>query len=332
MKTKPHIPQASTPRVKLAWRLMTGLLVIGIGAACLPLSAPAEEAIAKESIAEASVSDPAARELLSRIIANMVNGAAFDAKVRETVYVSGRDIVGVGTYEQAGGGTGHYHLQLTMHDGDGKHTLRQICDGRLAWTRHEIAGEVILQRIDVGRLDEWIPAEQRVLGLPPHVLVGGWAELLATLDRDYSLTLGSATLKEERVLVITGKLHPTVRARVLKDSHRSEWPELYPTQIQIAIATTPNPQTGFGQWLPLRMEFRGDPIPIPAKEGYTLSKNGPLITLIELYSLRQIDPPPAERFRFENQNSEIDIINQTDRYMESYGVRLTAKERRSLRR
>ena len=45
-----------------------------------------------------------------------------------------------------------------------------------------------------------------------------------------------------------------------------------------------------------------------------------LITLIEMYSLRQIEPPPAERFRFDNQDAEVNFVNETDRYVESYGV------------
>ena len=42
------------------------------------------------------------------------------AKVRETVWATGREVVGVGTYEQAGGGSGRFNLQITMHDGDGQ--------------------------------------------------------------------------------------------------------------------------------------------------------------------------------------------------------------------
>lgn len=279
-----------------------------------------------------ATSDPAATELLTRVIKHLVGGPAFDAMVRETVHVSQHDVVGVGSYEQAGGGTGCYHLQLSMHDGHGKHSLRQISDGRLAWTRNEIAGNVSLRRVDVARLDEWIRPDSRALGLPPRLLVGGWAELLLKLNNDYHVELGSATLSDQKVLVITGKLKPEVRKTVLANSGRGEWPELYPTEIRVAIATQPDPKSGFGKWLPVRMEFRGDPILVPEKDGYTTSKNGPLITLIEIYSLRSIDPPPPERFRFENQNAEVDIINETDRYMRNYGVRLTESERRSLRR
>ena len=40
---------------------------------------------------------------------------------------------------------------MTMHDGKGKHTLQQISDGRLAWTRTQIGETVQLQRVDVAQ-------------------------------------------------------------------------------------------------------------------------------------------------------------------------------------
>ncbi|KAA1259733.1 hypothetical protein LF1_22700 [Rubripirellula obstinata] len=341
MKSDRHIPILMKPSVKLIMNRFTCFLfclAVAVNAAAQSDAVNASDAEAETTQNQMEVrgteltSDPAAKELLVRVIKHMVGGPAFDAMVRETVHVSQHDVVGVGSYEQAGGGTGCYHLQLSMHDGHGKHSLRQISDGRLAWTRNEIAGVVSLRRVDVARLDEWIRPDSRALGLPPRLLVGGWAELLLTLNNDYHVKLGSATLSEQKVLVITGNLKPEVRQTVLADSGRGEWPELYPTEIRVAIATQPDPKTGFGKWLPVRMEFRGDPILVPEKDGYTTSKNGPLITLIEIYSLRSIDPPPPERFRFENQNAEVDIINETDRYMRAYGVRLTESERRSLRR
>ena len=93
----------------------------------------------------------------------------------------GREVVGVGTYEQAGGGSGQYNLQVTMHDGDGKHRLQQISDGKLAWTRTEIAGKVSLRRVDVGRLEEWVRGIADPTGLSPKLKVGAWGEMLDTM-------------------------------------------------------------------------------------------------------------------------------------------------------
>ena len=117
------------------------------------VSRPVERSITNPIKAQ---SETQAVQLLRAVLEMVVNGPAFDAKVRETVWTTGRGVVGVGTYEQAGGGTGRFNLQVTMHDGDGKHRLQQISDGRLAWTRTEISGKVSLRRVDVGRLDEWV--------------------------------------------------------------------------------------------------------------------------------------------------------------------------------
>ncbi|MBD54479.1 MAG: hypothetical protein CMM05_05280, partial [Rhodopirellula sp.] len=58
-----------------------------------------------------------ATNLLQLVLRQLVSGAAFDAKVREIVWTTGREVIGVGTYEQSGEDTGRFNLQLTMHDG-----------------------------------------------------------------------------------------------------------------------------------------------------------------------------------------------------------------------
>jgi hypothetical protein len=83
-------------------------------AASTSVSRPAE--LAGERASDGSHTQ--AVDLLRAVIEMVVHGPAFDAKVRETVWTTGRSVVGVGTYEQAGGGSGRYNLLVTMHDGD----------------------------------------------------------------------------------------------------------------------------------------------------------------------------------------------------------------------
>ena len=168
--------------------------------------------------------------------------------------------MGVGTYEQAGAGSGRYNLQVTMHDGDGKHRLQQISDGRLAWTRTEIAGKVSLRRVDVGRLDEWVGEATSEMPISPRLRVGAWAEMLSTIERDYVLGVVGAKLTGQPVWVITGKLRDDRRKQILAESQRAEWPMLYPTRVRVAIKSKPDPETGFGQMLPSRIEFWSDPV------------------------------------------------------------------------
>ena len=295
-----------------------------------PVSRSADD---PQKISVTEQSDPRAVGLLHQVLATLVHGPSFHAKVRETVWTNGREVVGVGTYEQAGGGSGRYNLQVTMHDGDGKHRLQQISDGRLAWTRSEIAGKVSLRRVDVGRLDEWVGKSKEALAISPSLTVGAWAELLSTIERDHVLAVVGAKLENEPVWVLTGRLRSNRRAEILAQSGRTDWPLLYPTRVHVAIRSRPDPASNFGELLPIRIEFWSDPLASAESEEAAASETGGrLITLIELYSIQPITPPPAERFRFENRDSEVNFINETDRYIQLHGVHLTERELRQLRR
>lgn len=271
-------------------------------------------------------------DLLRAVIDRIVHGPAFDAKVRETVWTTGRSVVGVGTYEQAGGGSGRYNLQVTMHDGDGKHRLQQISDGRLAWTRREIAGKVSLRRVDVGLLDQWVSARNRSKTTSPRLKVGAWPEMLSAIERDYVLEVVGARLKDEPVWVVKGKLREQRRKELMERYHRNKWAEMHPTQVRVAIRSKPDPETRFGALLPIRIEFLSDP-PAATQEPQAAERSaGRLISLIEIYSIRRIEPPPEQRFRFDNRDAEVNFVNETDRYIQMYGVELTERQRRQLNR
>ena len=288
-------------------------------------------------------SQPEAVAQITQVIDRIVNGDAYDAKVRQRVWTAGREMVGVGTYEQAGKGSGWFSLQITMLDGDGKHTLHQISDGRLAWTRSQINEKISLRRVDVGRLKEWVPQSRRVqrapFYVPPQFKVGGWAEMLDTIQRDYILSSAVGRVQSARkdvagnqLLVISGKLSDAARDRIKTDSRVKKLPELFPTRVKVAIALEPNPETNFGHGLPVRLEYWSDPVEDKKATSEAAPLAGRLISLIEIYSIRPISPPPIERFRFENQDSSINFVNETDRYLKRYNIRLTDKQRKQLLR
>ena len=289
-------------------------------------------AVAPQAAGSPPVSQPRATGLLRQVIWQLAHGPAFIAKVRETVWATGRKVVGVGTYEQSGGGSGRFNLQITMHDGDGRHHFQQISDGKLAWTRSEVSGHVALRRVDVGRLAEWVRPSVSPSGVPPRLRIGGWTEMLDTVDRDYLIRVDSATLQNQPVWVITGSLREQVRAQILEESGRATWPALCPTKVRIAIAAGPDPATGSGELLPTRIEFWSDPILADPQAELSAQPEGRLITLIEIYSIRAITAPPVERFRFDNQDAEVNFVNETERYIERFGVELTASQRRVLQR
>ncbi|MDB4394139.1 hypothetical protein N9018_01545 [Rhodopirellula sp.] len=265
-----------------------------------------------------------AANLLQLVLRQLVSGSAFDAKVREIVWTTGREVIGVGTYEQAGDNTGRFNLQLTMHDGKGKHRLQQISDGRLVWTRSEISEVIKLTRVEVGKLPGWAAGPAAQQPIPARLQVGAWAEMLSNLQRDYELSVTTASLKQKPVFVITGQLRDEKRKAVLEKAKRTDWPMLYPTQLRVAVNAEPNAETNFGLYLPVRIEFWSDPVADSSDQvaGIRESKRR-LITLVELYSIRPITTPSAERFRFDNVN--VDFTNETDRYIEIHDAKLTQR-------
>ncbi|MEM6978547.1 MAG: hypothetical protein AAF539_02695 [Planctomycetota bacterium] len=278
----------------------------------------------------------AAKQLIQRSIGVHAGGQAFNAKVRQRVWVGGREVVGVGSYEQAGQHSGRFNLQVTMHDGDGKHSLQQISDGRLMWTRQQIGDQVSLRRIDVGRLDQWIKPGTRDsnLTLPPSSLIGAWTELMHSLTQDYRLALAPGSIEQSdgrkrRVWIVQGVLSDQARSQILKEIGQSALPELLPTRAVLAIARDNDPETNFGSGLMLRLEFRAEPV---ADAEGNVGEWGPLISLIEMHSPRPIMAPPIGRFRFENQDADVHFVNETDRYLDQFDIQLSHRETRVLRR
>ncbi|WP_372721351.1 hypothetical protein [Novipirellula sp.] len=265
--------------------------------------------------------EEAAKKLLRRVIFQLASGPAFESKVRQRVWTTGREVVGVGTYEQSGHTTGQFNFQMTMHDGEGKHTLQQMSDGRLAWTRSEVAGEISLRRVDVARLDEWSASSPRENALPLRVRVGGWIELLEQIQPEHQLQIASGRLQGQPVWVVTATLPESKQDKVMQTSGREEWPTLYPVKVSVVISKVGNKESGFGKFMPLRIEHWSRAMDEPTdSEAEEISQAERLISLVELYSIRQIAPPPIERFRFENRDAEVNFTNETDRYLKRFGV------------
>ena len=298
-----------------------------------------------------------AGRLVEQVLRRLAFGPPLAAKLRERVWAAGSEVVGVGTYEQAGRGTGKYHLQVSMHDGNAKHTLRQVSDGRLVWTRIRVGESITLKRVNLGKIDESTPGrrwnradwarmvesgvdsgrpEAGVAGdgqVPQRLRVGGITEMLDLAQRDYALKLLRGKLEGRAVWILAGELRETSRAKILSQSGRREWPELCPSYIRVAVAATPDPETNFGLGLPLRFEYRGDPEARdePADDSPTPAAGRPLISLVELHSIREIDAPPAGRFKYVHEDDEAHFIDETDRYTRGGDTRLARQPRRAER-
>lgn len=291
-------------------------------------------AVSPSQAQDPAPSDARAEALLDQVIERLAFGKAFDCKVRQRVRTSDREVVGVGTYEQVGDGTGQFAFQIKMHDGDGKHTLLQTSDGRLAWTRSEIAGVVSLSRVDVGWLDEGARTLGRDDRVKPSMKVGGPSEMLDMIRRDYDLKIGTSSLDGRPLLVVIGTLKQARRQHLESSRKGAPLPALFPTRVNIAIAQEDDPETGFGKGLPIRIEHLSDPVALssdPDRELQSQLKSRQMISLLEFYSIRPIATPPIERFRFANRDTEIDFVNETSRYEDRFNIRVSAKQRAQYR-
>jgi len=239
-----------------------------------------------------STSDARPVELLvQRTIQRLALGDAFDAKLRQRIWAGGREVVGIGHYEQSGGGTGRYSLEMTIHDGDLRHTNHQISDGKLAWIRTHLGDSVTLRRVDLGRIDEFyrelvrqgLAREPRAGGgdlnpgdlntqeewVQPWMRVGGLVELIDQIAHDYKLRISKGYVDERAVWILRGELTPDAFERMTSANNGSASSELSPFEVRMAIAATGD-ESGFGIGLPTRIEFWGQP-PTPQNQSASVA-------------------------------------------------------------
>lgn len=323
-----------------------------------------------------------AQLLVQRTIERLVLGDAFDAKLRQRIWAGGREVVGIGRYEQSGGGSGRFSLEMTIHDGDLKHDTRQISDGKLAWSRSQIGNQVTLRRVDLGRIDEFYRELRRADSVPetrypgprnlivvddptpPWLRVGGLVELIDQIAHDYDLRLTPGKVDDRPAWVLRGEVKPETWQQILSEASPQKPSKLWPHEVRLAIAAVGD-ESGFGVGLPTRIEFwsrppsrdelpnatpesdtsgfgSGNPAATESEtadsaEGNTAvtgtasdgsveptvvaerptvdSPAGRLISLLEIYAARKIQPSPEERFRFEREERDVTFSNDTQRYL-----------------
>jgi len=129
------------------------------------------------------------------------------------------------------------------------------------------------------------------------------------------------------VVVITADLTDAARQRIRRFAPRSDWADLHPTRVRVAISADDDPETGFGAYLPVRIEYWSDPGP-----GEESPSPPRMISLVELYAIARMRPLPVESYRFDQRNADVHFVNETDRYIDRYGIQLTDKQRLQLRR
>ena len=276
-----------------------------------------------------AVANPAATARIDRTIARLVHGGAIDAKLRMRVWVQNREVIGVGRYEQAGRGTGRFAMQMSIHDGGDRHTLQQISDGRLLWKRQRIGDAESLERTNVGRLDQW---RSEAIGgreerLPPSTRIGGLVEILEDLAATYSLDLQSGRLDDQPVWILAGERRDALPA---DPEAGEEVATLVPTRVVLVIDRDEADAAG----LPRRIEYWSDPIgqAETLADGTEVKPTRRLISLLELHAVRSIRTPPPQRFEFNPGGTSPHFADVTDRYLGRFGIRLSERQARTLRR
>lgn len=330
--------------------LAAALLVVGL-VACVSQARSETEG---KPVRQGPLSEDPAALLATRTIERLALGDAFDAKLRQRTWVGGREVVGIGRYEQSGEGSGRLSLEMTIHDGDSRHELRQISDGKLAWFRSEVGELVTLRRIDVGRVKELHheltrstdptavfptpakePADRNKI-VSPWMRIGGLIELIDQIAQDFDLRVTRGKVDDKPVLILRGSINEEAKLRIRKSDAASDWPALHPYEVRVAIAAVGD-ETGFGVGLPLRIEFWSEPSPEPPAlssgegpvtpvstpeqlsgkaAGANDNPTGRLISLLEIYSIRKIRPSPEQRFRFEREERDVTFSNDTSLYLE----------------
>jgi hypothetical protein len=354
------------------------LAIAIVSAGCLLILPPAAKAQEPpRSVRRADTEENHGKLLATRAVERLAMGNAFDAKLRQRIWTGGREVVGIGYYEQSGGGTARYSLEMTVHDGDLRHHSRQISDGKLAWVRTQLAEEITLRRVDLGRIDEFyrevvrqgLAKESRSSGnakliggvandqsVPPWMRVGGLVELIDQIASDYDLRVSKGKVDDEPVWILRGEITEAAKNRVLGEAEGSTWSPLSPFEVRVAIAATGD-ESGFGVGLPKRIEFWGQPpededkerptttdgVPPTTTDGQPIDEpespapptaheipRGRLISLLEIYAIRRIEPSPEERFRFEREERDVSFSNDTRRYLQQIAVRSITGTRRPL--
>jgi hypothetical protein len=126
---------------------------------------------------------------LLRIAGERLNRyASLSALIRYRIHMFGAELIGSGLYQQAGQGTERrFRLELKTKLDKQLASRLQVCDGKALWIYRESSGQRAIERIDIERVRQAVPASQ---SKPPNAMVadlaiGGLPMLLEGLQTNF---------------------------------------------------------------------------------------------------------------------------------------------------
>ena len=299
---------------------------------CVLLMASSVLAQVNSSESDASLAE--GDQLVEKALQNLLNLSPFRAKLTQRVDLFGQEIVGTGSYLQAGQGIEKLiRMELKMNVGGQLLSVQQISNRRFFWIRRELAGESTLARVDLQKIRDAVAAAD---SLPRQGLIDNWV-VLGGIPRLISALLHNCNfdrpLEQEmkagdvlmKVWVVEGGWSQAARQGfVARDGTtldevgvgeaRLELPEYLPQRVRLVL--------GRDERLPLfpyRIEF------LAAKsensQGNTptavKARLQPMVTL-EMFNVTRADDIDGAAFEYQPGDQIVD--HQTEFYLKRLGL------------
>lgn len=252
------------------------------------------------------------------------------ARIRQRINLYEQQLIGTGTYLQLGAHDDKLlRLELLIQAGSQVTSLQQVCDGRFLWVHTRLDDVAHLSRIDLRRLREAMDEGQRSTPPAPAALwmeLGGLPKLLSGLEDNFQFARPQAgTLGELPVWLLYGTWKPDQLARYLppdaKGARQGAAPDLsrlprhVPASVRVVLGRT--------DLFPYRIDFLGPSATSQRNAGSGGQASAPSLLTIELFEVTlgaAIDP-----LRFVYKPGDIDVDDDTDRYIQRLGLKPAAR-------
>lgn len=271
-----------------------------------------------------SPGDRQAESLLDRAIATLEGCPSIAAKIRQSVDLFGKRLIGAGEYlEQRAGPNRMFRLELRVQIGDEPRTMLHVCDGRYFWRCESYRGKGTAERVDLARVAEMREGGENPVDLSkmgPWSGAGGLPKLLRNLRDWFRFVSAQQTTLPDRtpVVCLRGEWKPGRLAAIvpeLKTALASGAPvdlERLPEQLPHDVLV----YLGRDDLFPFRIEYRRQ-LPQASRR-----PDGPSVSSIVTMDLFEVSfrvPFNPSRFAFSPGNLE--YSDQTEHFAERLGLK-----------